>query len=684
MKQGTAMVMLSGAVLSVFVFSQWHSQTAEIEANLWSAIPTSRVAPGSRPLVHSHSQLLAHGGPLHVDDLREADANTPSQRSEGRFRRPLAAATGAVTFLASAPAALAAEGSWLPDWVPSLPAFPAWAAELGMFGAKTAIVLSIPAGIVLFLIVSFKQSQAKAAAEGGGGMNLMSFFQPAPDPNKIPGAPKEYLKIERVNDFLESYRFTFKRTTEGPLAAVLQKRRQEFERRFSADLAAGLTDDQIAALSAADQAWVRRRANTQKMIDDLSAELRAQAVASAGPMGTGTGTGEKKQEKKGPMLQMPGQDKTKAMRKQVDDLLKELAQAELDYIAQVSKSLNPEQRKRLQELLKTTGPKGWQSRENVLALSPEDQAGNKAKNVFVMKFFGDIQAAQVKQLRQEVTAVLSNAKPERGDEVVLILNSGGGTVTGYGLAAAQLKRIKDKGLKLTICVEEVAASGGYMMACTADRLVASPFAVLGSIGVITDMPNVYDRLQKEGIEFITTTAGKYKRTLTPTKKPTEEDKAKVKEDIEQILVLFKKFVASERLKLNIEEVATGETWFGPDAKERGLCDELKTSDDVLLEFLDEGAEIYNVTFKKPVEGIQKLLAPQGTSDVNGLWRLALARLLLGSTDSLSPLPGVGPTGVEIPRRPPAGQEYYMRYENDVEAYYANDAQAYHQNDYELY
>lgn len=198
-----------------------------------------------------------------------------------------------------------------------------------------------------------------------------------------------------------------------------------------------------------------------------------------------------------------------------------------------------------------------------------------------------------------------------------------------------------------------------MMACTADHLIASPFAVLGSIGVITESPNFYERLQREGIEFNTTTAGKFKRTLTPTKKPTEEDKAKVKEDIEQILVLFKKFVNQNRPKLDIEAVATGETWFGPDAMERKLCDELKTSDDVLLDFLDEGAEIYNVAFKKEGGGIGKLLSPGALADLDqsSLWKLSLAKMLLGSDLGALQLPTGNPATDY--KSPTAGQDYYL-------------------------
>ena len=177
------------------------------------------------------------------------------------------------------------------------------------------------------------------------------------------------------------------------------------------------------------------------------------------------------------------------------------------------------------------------------------------------------------------------------------------TCHSYGKAA---------GLHLTICVEQVAASGGYMMACVADHLVAAPFAVLGSIGVITEQPNVYERLQKEGIKFNTITAGKYKRTLTPTKKVEDADVRKLKQDIEQILKLFKGFVATNRPKLDIEAVATGETWFGPDALERQMVDELATVDDVLLRHVDAGAQVYGVTYaEKPKSPLAALSGAGG-------------------------------------------------------------------------
>ncbi|KAH8064817.1 peptidase [Aureococcus anophagefferens] len=223
-------------------------------------------------------------------------------------------------------------------------------------------------------------------------------------------------------------------------------------------------------------------------------------------------------------------------------------------------------------------------------------------------------ASQLANLREEVTAVLGFANATRGDEVVLKLNSGGGTVTGYGLAAAQLMRVKDAGFKLTVCIEQVAASGGYMMACVGDRIVASPFAVLGSIGVISDIPNVYERLKKEGIEFQTVTAGAYKRTLTPTKKVTKED-------------------MDNGRPLDIDAVATGETWFGEDALKRRLCDELRTFDDVCLDYYHQGTDVLKVTYAKPPATplaalLQTADAPAGPSAAAAVAQLAKAALRL--------------------------------------------------------
>ena len=180
------------------------------------------------------------------------------------------------------------------------------------------------------------------------------------------------------------------------------------------------------------------------------------------------------------------------------------------------------------------------------------------KNVFVLNFDGDMTASQTEKLKEEITGVVENAHSDRGDCVVVKIKSGGGTVHGYGLAAAQLERIKAKGLRVIVCVDEVAASGGYMMASVADKIYASPFAILGSIGVVSMQPNLYERLKREGVKVDEITAGKYKRTLTFFKESNAADRAKVKTDVEDILVLFKSHIKKVRPSLDVDKVATGE------------------------------------------------------------------------------------------------------------------------------
>ena len=214
---------------------------------------------------------------------------------------------------------------------------------------------------------------------------------------------------------------------------------------------------------------------------------------------------------------------------------------------------------------------------------------------FVLDFDGDMKAAAVSGLRREITAVLSMAAED--DEVILRLESGGGMVHAYGLASSQLQRIKDRKIPLTVCVDKVAASGGYMMACVADKLLAAPFAIIGSIGVIAQLPNFHRLLKKHDVDFEMITAGEYKRTLTMFGENTEKGREKFVEDVEDIHLLFKDFVTQHRPQLDIEKVATGEAWFGQRALDRVLVDSLMTSD----EYIANACEERNVFEVKYVE-----------------------------------------------------------------------------------
>lgn len=216
--------------------------------------------------------------------------------------------------------------------------------------------------------------------------------------------------------------------------------------------------------------------------------------------------------------------------------------------------------------------------------------------LFVLDFKGDIQANAVEQLREEVTLLLSTAKAGK-DKIMIRLESPGGAVHGYGLAAAQLARLREAGFELTICVDKVAASGGYMMACVANHIVAAPFAVVGSIGVVAQLPNFYKLLKKHDIDYEMFTAGEYKRTVTIFGENTDADRAKFEQEIQHTHDLFKHFVTTYRPQLDVAQVATGEHWYGEDALNLKLVDELSTSDAWLLQQLPKH-EIYLIETRR--------------------------------------------------------------------------------------
>ena len=213
--------------------------------------------------------------------------------------------------------------------------------------------------------------------------------------------------------------------------------------------------------------------------------------------------------------------------------------------------------------------------------------------VFVLDFEGDIKASATESLRHEITALLTLATP--ADEVVLRLESGGGMVHSYGLASSQLARIRQAGIPLTICIDKVAASGGYMMACIGQKIISSPFAILGSIGVVAQLPNVNRLLKKHDIDYEVLTAGEYKRTLTVFGENTEKGREKFQQDLDITHQLFKNFVAQYRPQLEIDQIATGEVWLGVAAVDKLLVDELKTSDEYLSERAKQ-AELFHLHY----------------------------------------------------------------------------------------
>ena len=223
------------------------------------------------------------------------------------------------------------------------------------------------------------------------------------------------------------------------------------------------------------------------------------------------------------------------------------------------------------------------------------------QKIYVLDFKGDVQASAVDTIREEITLILATAKAGH-DRVVVRLESPGGMVHGYGLAAAQLVRLRDAGFNVTICVDKVAASGGYMMACIANEIISAPFAVVGSIGVVAQVPNFNRLLKQHNVDFELYTAGEYKRTVTMFGENTPEGKAKFEEELQQTHSLFKQFVEKYRPQLDVAKVATGEHWYGEDARELNLVDKLQTSDEYLLSLLPKH-DVYVInTRKRPTFG----------------------------------------------------------------------------------
>ena len=248
------------------------------------------------------------------------------------------------------------------------------------------------------------------------------------------------------------------------------------------------------------------------------------------------------------------------------------------------------------------------------------------KRIFVIDFDGDIHASDADAMREEVSAILSVARPE--DEVVLRLESPGGLVHSYGFASSQLERIRRRNIPLTVCVDRVAASGGYMMACIANNLIAAPFALIGSIGVVAQIPNFHRLLKRNDVDYEVLTAGDYKRTLTMFGENTEAGRQKFIEELEDTHSLFKEFVSEYRPDLDIEAIATGEVWFGRRALDKGLIDAIETSDDYLFRAVDE-ADILLVKYEYKLS-LQERLQSFGVNvldaSIGKLWsRLSQSR-----------------------------------------------------------
>ncbi len=248
----------------------------------------------------------------------------------------------------------------------------------------------------------------------------------------------------------------------------------------------------------------------------------------------------------------------------------------------------------IESLLNKEQRKAFTKEQKKEAKEQKKNAAESTKSrLFLIDFKGGMDAREVSSLREEITAVLTMAKSD--DEVLIRVESGGGVVHGYGLGASQLQRIRDQGLYLTVSIDKVAASGGYMMACVAQKIIAAPFAIVGSIGVVAQLPNFNRLLKKHDVDVELHTAGQFKRTLTIFGENDDKAREKFKAELETVHQQFKQFVSEHRPRMDMEQIATGEHWLAAEAKKLGLVDELRTSDDYLLSQFEQ-KQVIKVTY----------------------------------------------------------------------------------------
>lgn len=243
-------------------------------------------------------------------------------------------------------------------------------------------------------------------------------------------------------------------------------------------------------------------------------------------------------------------------------------------------------------------------KERAKAEKEKSKTPTQRKRIFVIDFEGDPAATQCASMRDKITTVVAVARAN--DEVVVRIESPGGLVHSYGLAASQIARLRQRNIHVTACVDKVAASGGYMMACVANKIVAAPFSVVGSIGVIIGMPNLNRLLKKHDIDYVEQTAGENKRNVSLFGELTEDKKAKQQAQLNSIHELFKNHVAQFRPQVDISKVSTGDIWLGTDALKEKLVDEISTSDDLLLK-LGEEADIYLLKSEEKMDFKTKLI-----------------------------------------------------------------------------
>jgi serine protease SohB len=217
--------------------------------------------------------------------------------------------------------------------------------------------------------------------------------------------------------------------------------------------------------------------------------------------------------------------------------------------------------------------------------------------IAVVSFDGDVRATKRKIVSALIDELIVNK--DKLSEAVVVVNSPGGSVAEYGLLYAEMERIRAAGISLTVCIDTYAASGGYLMSLPANRIVAAPFAFVGSVGVVAYSPNIHRLLKKHDIEPRLFTAGEFKRTVTLIGDDDEEAKQHFQHQLESLHGLFLAAVKKYRTGANFEKIGTGDHWTAEESQTQnlGLVDHIATSREYLLK-LNADRDLVHLSQKK--------------------------------------------------------------------------------------
>jgi protease-4 len=198
--------------------------------------------------------------------------------------------------------------------------------------------------------------------------------------------------------------------------------------------------------------------------------------------------------------------------------------------------------------------------------------------------------------------------------ILLRIDSPGGTVAASQEIALAVKRASEK-KPVVVSVGDICASGGYMVASQADEIIASPGSSVGSIGVIMEVANVEELLNKVGISFTTLTTGAYKDAGSPYRSLTETETAMLNE---QLTVIYDQFITDvaegrDLPETKVRELATGWVWLGSEALDLGLVDSLGNYNDAVKRTAELGG----------IKGEPNIVSYEYVDPLSGLWSTLL-------------------------------------------------------------